>query len=91
MAQSLCKIYLHIIFHVKTTSPNVETAHLNRLHSYIAKLINTTGCKVLCVGGTENHVHTLLLLSNVENDYHPITIDSDGREGMLRSPLVNPS
>ena len=72
MAQSLCKIYLHIIFHVKTTSPNVETAHLNRLHSYIAKLINTTGCKVLCVGGTENHVHTLLLLSNVENVAHVV-------------------
>ena len=30
MAQSLCKIYIHIIFHVKTTIPTVDGEHLER-------------------------------------------------------------
>ena len=70
MSQSLYKIYLHIIFHVKTTSPTVNAEHLGRLHSYIGKLVNSTGCQVLCVGGVENHVHALVMLSNVENVSH---------------------
>ena len=56
MAQSLCKVYLHIVFHTKTTSPTVATEHLERLHQYIGGLVNTTGCQVLCVGGIENHI-----------------------------------
>ena len=72
MAQSLCKIYLHIIFHTKTTSPTVETEHLERLHSYIGKLVNITSCQVLCVGGTENHVHALLMFSRTETVAHVV-------------------
>ena len=72
MAQSLCKIYLHVIFHTKTTSPTVETEHLERLHSYIGKLVNTTGCQILCVGGTENHVHALLMFSRTETVAHVV-------------------
>ncbi len=70
MAQSLYKIYLHIIFHIKTNSPTVNIDHLPRLHQYIGQLVNTTGCHVVCVGGTENHVHALVLLSSTENVAH---------------------
>lgn len=70
MAQSLCKIYLHIIFHTKTTSPLVKEEHLPRLHQYIGQLVKTTGCYVVCVGGTENHVHALVMLSGTENVAH---------------------
>ena len=72
MAQSLCKIYLHIIFHTMTTSPVVEKEHLPQLHAYIGALVNTTGCHVLCVGGTENHVHTLLMFSKTETVAHVV-------------------
>ncbi len=70
MSQSLCKIYLHVIFHVKTTSPNVEDEDLGRLHAYIGKLVNTTGCQVLCVGGTGNHIHALVMISRTETVWH---------------------
>lgn len=63
MAQSLCKVYLHIVFHIKTTSPTVATEHLERLHQYIGGLVNIAGCQVLCVGGTENHIHALTMFS----------------------------
>ena len=72
MSQSLCKVYLHIVFHVKTTSPTVEEKHLNRLHNYIGGLVNTTGCQVICVGGTADHVHALVLFSKAETIAHVV-------------------
>ena len=72
MSQSLCKIYLHIIFHVKTTSPLVEKRDLEQLHKYIGGLVNSTGCQVLRVGGTENHVHALVKFSKTETVSHVV-------------------
>ena len=66
MAQSLCKIYLHIVFHIKTTSPKIEDAHIERVHRYIGQLVNKAGCQVVRVGGTSDHVHILCLLSRNE-------------------------
>ncbi len=70
MSQSLCKIYLHVIFHVKTTNHKIADVHLERLHSYIGQLVNKTGCKVIRVGGIGDHVHILCLLSRNENIAH---------------------
>ena len=72
MAQSLCKIYLHIIFHTKTESPTIEAEHLPHLHQYIGSLVNSTGCQVMCVGGTANHVHVLLMFSKMETVAHVV-------------------
>ncbi len=72
MAQSLCKVYLHIVFHTKTNSPTVATEHLERLHQYIGGLVNTTGCQTLCVGGIENHVHALMMFSRTETIAHVV-------------------
>ena len=70
MPQSLCKIYLHIIFHVKTTSPSINEEHLERVHSYIGQLINTTGCQTIRVGGVSDHIHAVCRLSQNENVAH---------------------
>lgn len=72
MAQSLCKIYLHIIFHTKTESPTIEAEHLTHLHQYIGSLVNSTGCQVMCVGGTANHVHVLLMFLKTETVAHVV-------------------
>ncbi len=63
MPQSLSQIYLHIIFHVKSSSPKIREDHLERVHSYIGHLVNTTGNRVLRVGGVEDHVHVVCTLS----------------------------
>ena len=70
MAQSLTKIYLHVIFHVKANSSLIEEEHLERLHSYIGELVNSTGCQVVRVGGVNDHVHVLCLLSREETVAH---------------------
>ena len=72
MSQSLCRIYLHIVFHTKITSPTIEAEHLERVHGYIGQLVNTTGCQVLRVGGTENHIHALLMFSKTETVAHVV-------------------
>ena len=63
MAQSLCRIYIHLIFHIKTTSPLIRKEDLDRVHSYIGKLANVTGCREICAGGVGDHIHILFLLS----------------------------
>ena len=63
MAQSLSKIYIHLVFHIKTTSPSIRDADINRVHTYTGQLVNVTGCKVIQVGGICDHVHILFLLS----------------------------
>ena len=70
MSQSLCKIYLHIVFHIKTTSPPIQEEHLERVHSYIGQLVNTTGCQTLLVGGVSDHIHLLCQLSRNETVAH---------------------
>jgi REP element-mobilizing transposase RayT len=57
---------------VKTTSPIVKDEHLEQLHNYIGALVNTTGCQVLCVGGTGNHIHALMLFSRTETIAHVV-------------------
>ena len=63
MPQSLSKIYIHLIFHIKTTSPEIRDEEIERVYSYIGQLVNTTGCYVIQVGGIGDHVHILFLLS----------------------------
>ena len=70
MSQSLSKVYLHIIFHIKTTSPTIAKEHIPRLHAYIGQLVKTTGCNVICVGGIADHVHALVQLTNTETVAH---------------------
>lgn len=63
MSQSLTKIYLHIIFHIKTTSPAICEEDLTRVHAYIGQLVNEIGCTNIWTDGTHDHVHILCLLS----------------------------
>lgn len=72
MAQSLSKIYIHLIFHIKTTSQKISVEDLERVHSYIGQLVNTTGCTSIQVGGVKDHVHILFLLSKNESISHVV-------------------
>ena len=72
MAQSLSKIYIHLVFHIKNTSPEIREEDVERVHSYIGQMVNTTGCNVLQVGGIKDHVHILFLLSKNESISHVV-------------------
>ena len=72
MAQSLSKIYLHIIFHIKTTSPCLLDEDIKRVHAYIGQLINDFNCSNIWVDGVCDHVHVLCLLGRDVSPAHLI-------------------
>jgi putative transposase len=74
MPHSLICVYLHIIFHVKNTSPVIRQRDLNTLHAYLAATTYNL-CQGLQpeVGGTQNHVH--LLCSLPKDNPVPIVVN----------------
>ena len=72
MPQSLSKIYIHLIFHIKTTSPVIRAEDLDNVHAYIGELVNTTGCVQIRAGGVGDHVHVLFMLSRENTLSHVV-------------------
>lgn len=62
MAQSLSRIYLHIIFSTKNRERLHTHADLrNALHAYLGATIKHLDCTPVEIGGVEDHVHILCL------------------------------
>ncbi|MCK5032234.1 MAG: IS200/IS605 family transposase [Calditrichia bacterium] len=59
MAQSLAKIYLHIIFSTKNRSDFIKTEIETELYRYIAGILKNLECTAIKIGGTSNHIHIL--------------------------------
>ena len=62
MSQSLVQIYLHIIFHIKPTSPKVQIEDQPLLFRYLFGSVKQMGGQPLNIGGTDNHIHILCTL-----------------------------
>ena len=68
MPQSLAKIYIHLIFSTKKREPFLRNSTVQQeLHSYMAGILQQRQSPVLAIGGTEDHVHILYLLSKNES------------------------
>ena len=67
MAQSLAKIFIHLVFSTKGRTDTIPKAHLTEIHAYMAEIFNSHGCPAIQVGGTANHVHVLFLLGKQMN------------------------
>jgi len=63
MAQSLSKIYIHIVFRIKNTSPLILTEHKKDLYAYIGSIIRTNESIPIIINGTKDHVHILCIMS----------------------------
>ena len=64
MAQSLSRIYLHIIFSTKERYPHLVERQLRReAHAYLGGIAKSLGCQPVIVGGVADHVHLLLCFS----------------------------
>jgi len=63
MAQSLSKIYLHIIFGTKHWQPMIKSPHDKKLFAYVAGTANSLDCAAISVGGHLNHIHVLCRLA----------------------------
>ena len=59
MGSSLVKIDVHIIFHLKTTSPRLEPDDFERIWLYIGGIIRNIGGVVIQIGSGSDHIHIL--------------------------------
>ncbi len=69
MAQSLARLWTHLIFSTKDRFPFLRDKILRfEMHAYLAAVLRAHGCDTLIVGGVEDHTHSLFALPRS----HPI-------------------
>ncbi len=63
MAQSLSQLFVHIIFHVKTTSVVIREQEADELYAYIGSIIKDRQSIPISINGVGDHIHILCILS----------------------------
>jgi len=63
MAQSLSKLYVHLIFHIKNKYAPIHESDKNDLYAYMGSVIKDNGSIPIIINGTEDHVHILCVMS----------------------------
>ena len=63
MAQSLSKLFVHIIFHIKTTSVKIREEDKSDLYAYIGAIIKSNDSMPILINGTDDHIHILCVMS----------------------------
>ncbi len=63
MAQSLSKVYVHITFSTKGRKPLIDDSIKTILFEYLGGICKGLDCAPIRVGGHQDHVHILCLLS----------------------------
>ncbi len=63
MSQSLVKNYLHLVYSTKSRRRWIHAECRDRLYAYQAGILKDYRSPAVIIGGVEDHVHTLLLLS----------------------------
>ena len=68
MAQSLARLWTHLIFSTKNRLPFLRDKKLRiDTHAYLAKMLREQDCETLIVNGVEDHVHALFALSRTHS------------------------
>ncbi|MBS1571264.1 MAG: IS200/IS605 family transposase [Bacteroidetes bacterium] len=63
MGQSLNKIYVHIVFSTKYRQPLITDSIKEELFNYLGGICKSLECNPIQVGGFNDHVHILCVLS----------------------------
>ncbi len=63
MAQSLSKLFVHIIFHTKSKSVEIRKDESNELYAYIGSILKDLDCIPILVNGVADHIHILCVMS----------------------------
>ena len=63
MSQSLSGMYVHIIFHIKNSSPVIDREIENELYAYLASIANDNDSPAIKINGEKDHVHILCIMS----------------------------
>ena len=64
MPQSLAKVVVHIVYSTKNREPWFNVPELRKeLYAYGSSILSNADCPVIVMGGVEDHVHIMCLLS----------------------------
>lgn len=64
MPQSLAKVIVHIVYSTKNRTPWLKDAKLrSELYAYNATILKNVDSPAIVIGGVEDHIHILALLS----------------------------
>ncbi len=63
MGQSLVKNYIHLVFSTKNRLPLITNDIEPELYAYLGGICSSLDCTPIKIGGIEDHVHILCLLS----------------------------
>ena len=63
MSQSLSKLFIHIVFHIKNGSVEIEKTIRNELYAYMGAIIKDNESIPIVINGIGNHVHILCVMS----------------------------
>ena len=63
MAQSLSKLYVHIIFHIKNNQVRILSQDKKMLYAYMGSIIKDKDSIPILINGTDDHVHVLCIMS----------------------------
>ena len=63
MSQSLSKIFIHLVFHIKNQLVLVRSEDKPDLYSYIGAIIKDNGSIPIIVNGTDDHLHVFCIMS----------------------------
>src|SRR5436853_2355450 len=66
MAQSLAKIYVHLIFSTKDRSRTLPDDVRPDLHAYMGGTLKGLGCSPIEINSEPDHLHALFLLARTE-------------------------
>jgi putative transposase len=62
MPQSLAAIYVHLVFSTKNREPSIRPEIEDELRAYLGGVLRELESPMLCVNGTQDHIHILLRL-----------------------------
>lgn len=63
MSQSLSKLFIHIIFHIKNHNSKIRKEEKDELYSYIGSIIKDNQSIPIIINGVEDHIHILCIMS----------------------------
>lgn len=66
MAQSLAKIYVHLIFSTKNREPTIPDHLRPTLHSYMGGILRDNECVPVEINTEPDHAHVLFILARTE-------------------------
>jgi REP element-mobilizing transposase RayT len=66
VAQSLAKIYVHLIFSTKERERTLPDEIRPELHAYMGGILKGLGCSAIEINTEPDHAHVLFLLSRTE-------------------------